>query len=142
MKYILSLFIVCVFALAGDAQIFRSGFMEDTVAASETIYLYPGDAATASFGTNFNEFGALQTVIVLDSLSGATAATVTLQYCFDAACNYTYDVSTTTMNGPTQQVIHNEDAEFIAKKFRVKVVVTAGVQSDRIRCWYNWKRKT
>lgn len=141
MRYILSFLIIASFALAGNAQYqFRSGFMEDTLTNAETAYLYPADAATAATAPNFRDFGALEVVIVSDSLSGATAGTATLQYCFDENCTYTYDAATLTINGAAQQVSRTEDTEFVPLKFRVKFVTT-GTQSTRERVYYTWKRK-
>lgn len=141
MKYILSLFILIAFALQSNAQVqYREGYMIDTLTNAETSYLYPGDAVSAASAGDFKEWGALELVIISDSLSGSTAGTVTLQYCYDDACTYTYDAATLTLNGATQQVSRTEDTEFNARKFRLKSVTT-GTQSTHIRVAYSWKRR-
>lgn len=141
MKYlILSLFAVLCFNLNAQVQ-YREGSGEDTLTNAETAYLYPGDAASAAAALDFKEYGTLELVIVTDSLSGATAGTATLQYCYDDACTVLYDAASLTINGATQQVSRTEDAEFSARKWRVKFVTT-GTQSTRARVYYTWKRKT
>jgi hypothetical protein len=114
--------------------------MIDTLTNAETAYLYPGDAASAALAADFKEGGALELVIISDSLSGATAGSAILQYCYDDACTYTYDATTLTLNGATQQVSRTEDTDFNARKFRVKFVTT-GTQSTHVRVAYVWKRK-
>ena len=141
MKYILSLFILCAVAFQSNAQVqYREGYMIDTLTNAETAYLYPGDALTAAIAGDFKEWGALELVIISDSLSGSTAGTAVLQYCYDDACTYTYDATTLTLNGAAQQVSRTEDTEFNARKFRIKMVTT-GTQSTYVRVAYTWKRK-
>jgi len=141
MRYILSLFILFAFAIQMSAQVqYREWAMVDTLTNAETAYLYPGDAATAAAAGDFKEAGALEVVIVSDSLSGSTAGTAILQYCYDDACTYTYDATTLTLNGATQQISRTEDADFNARKFRVKLTTT-GTQSTHVRVAYVWKRK-
>lgn len=108
---------------------------------AETAYLYPGDAASAAAAVDFKEFGTLEVVIVSDSLSGATAGTSVLQYCYDDACTVTYDAATLTLNGAAQQTSRTEDTEFSARKWRIKNT-GSGTMSNRIRVYYTWKRKT
>ena len=143
MKHILIILLaLALYVPSASAQVqIRSGFMEDTLTNAETAYLYPADAASALAAPSFREFGALEVVIVTDSLSGSTAGSAILQYCYDDACTYTYDAATLTVNGATQQVSRTEDAEFIPVKWRIKTTTT-GTQSTRERVWYTWKRKT
>ncbi len=140
MRYLI-LSILCAVGLNVSAQVqYREGFMIDTLTNAETAYLYPGDAASAAAAVDFKEGGALELVIVSDSLSGATAGSAILQYCYDDACTYTYDATTLTLNGATQQVSRTEDTDFNARKFRTKMVTT-GTQSTHVRVAYVWKRK-
>lgn len=141
MRYILSFLILCAFAFQSNAQVqYRQGFMRDTLTNAETAYLYPDDAATAAIASDCKEGGALELVIVSDSLSGSTAGTAILQYCYDDDCTYTYDATTLTLNGATQQVSRTEDTDFNARKFRIKMTTT-GTQSTYVRAYYVWKRK-
>lgn len=140
MRYLI-LFILCGVGLTASAQVrYSQGAMIDTLTNAETVYLYPNDAATAAAAPDFKDPGALELVIVSDSLSGSTAGTATLQYCYDDACTYTYDAATLTINGAAQQISRTEDTDFNARKFRVKFVTT-GTQSTHVRVAYNWKVK-
>jgi hypothetical protein len=140
-KYLISfLFLALCFSVKAQVQ-YREGTAEDTLTNAETAYLYPADAATAAAATDFKEYGTLEVVIVSDSLSGATAGTSVLQYCYDDACTVTYDAATLTLNGAAQQVSRTEDAEFSARKWRIKNT-GSGTMSNRIRVYYTWKRKT
>lgn len=129
----------CAFSLKAQVQ-YRESYMIDTLTNAETAYLYPGDAVSAALAGDFKEGGALELVIVSDSLSGSTAGTATLQYCYDDACTYTYDATSLTLNGAAQQISRTEDTDFNARKFRVKFVTT-GTQSTHVRVAYVWKRK-
>lgn len=141
MKQIFNVILLCLVALGVNAQTqYRQGFMRDTMTNADTSYLYPADAATAALATNFRELGVLAVTIVSDSLSGSTAGTATLQYCYDADCNYTYDAATLTLNGAATQVSRTEDTDFDALKFRIKII-TSGTSSTYVRSYYSWKRK-
>jgi hypothetical protein len=139
-KYlIVTLFLAFCFTAKAQVQ-YREGSGEDTLTNAETAYFYPGDAASAAAAIDFKEFGSLEVAIVTDSLSGATAGTATLQFCYDDACTVLYDAASLTINGATQQVSRTEDTDFTARKWRVKYVTT-GTQSTRARVYYTWKRK-
>lgn len=137
MKHILIALFILV-GLSVNAQKFTSGFMEDTLTNAETAYLYPADASTALTAPTFKAYGALQVTMVFDSLSGATAGTALLEGCYDDACNYTYTITSVTINGATQQVSTTEDAAFLPAKWRIKNTTT-GTQSTRCRVYYAWK---
>lgn len=142
MKHIFLSLILCAFAFVGNAQVqIRYGTMEDTLTNAETAYLYPNDVATAALSPLFKEFGALQVTLTVDSLSGSTAGTITIEGCYDASCASVATIATLTANGATQQVSTTEDSEFLFVKWRVKSVTT-GTQSTRLRVGYAWKRKT
>lgn len=140
MRYLISLlFLVVCFTANAQVQ-YREGYAIDTAVNATVSYLYPGGAASAAAAPDFKELGALEVVIVSDSLSGSTAGSFILQYCFDDACAYTYDAATLTINGATTQVSRTEDSEFTARKFRIKLA-GSGTQTTQAQLWYNWKRK-
>jgi hypothetical protein len=86
MKHIISIMILAACAFSLNAQVqYRESYMIDTLTNAETAYLYPGDAASAALAADFKEGGALELVIISDSLSGATAGSAILQYCYDDA---------------------------------------------------------
>ena len=142
MKYLVSFLFLMSLAVVSNAQVqIRYGTMEDTLTNAETAYLYPSDAASAALSPLFKEFGALQVTLTVDSLSGSTAGTITIEGCYDASCASVATIATLTANGATQQVSTTEDSEFAYVKWRVKSVTT-GTQSTRLRVGYAWKRKT
>jgi hypothetical protein len=139
-KYlILSLFAFVCFNLSAQVQ-YREGYAIDTFVNSTVEYIYPNDAASAGAAVDFKELGTLEVVIVTDSLSGSTAGTVTLQYCYDDACTYTYDAATLTVNGATQQVSRTEDTDFTPRKWRVKLA-GSGTQTTKCQVYHTFKRK-
>ncbi len=140
MKYLIA-FLFMVSAFVSNAQVqYREGASVDTFANATVEYAYPADAASAAAAPDFKEFGTLEVTIKTDSLSGSTAGAVTLQYCYDDACTYTYDAASVTINGATQQVLRTEDTEFTARKWRVKML-GIGTQTTRCEVSYVWKRK-
>lgn len=114
----------------------------DTLNASETVYYYPNDAATANAAKTF-PLGNLYIQIQSDSLSGATACVTDIQY----ACTDTPDTwvtqanGTLTSNGAASQTLIYEDASFGADKWRVRSVVTSGsAQATKISTGWSFKR--
>lgn len=141
-KILFSMIAICAFAFQADAQRqYQFTTAEDTVTNAETSYIYPADATTALTATSFREFGALDVTIKYDSLSGNPAGTAILQYCYDEACNKTFDAATISINGPTATSTRTTVSEFTPLKWRVKMTTT-GTQTSRIQVFAGWKRKT
>ncbi len=142
MKYILILSCLLGFAFSSDAQVqYRYGITAfDTSAASQTHYIYPGTNTIA--GTvKFKEAGDLEVLIVVDSLSGATAGTATLQYAYsDAAAPVWYDAATLVVNG-VQSTSRTQALNFTALKWRVRIVNSGATQSNKMYAYYTWKRR-
>lgn len=113
----------------------------DTSSASQTHYLYPlGGTSWATTGAIDYNAG-VEFLIETDSLSGATAGTLTIEVAYDDAGTYSYAVGTLTVNGATNQQLRLEDTDFLARKIRAKIVNTAGVQSTKIQGVLVVKRK-
>lgn len=132
------LFAVSAFGVSAQEDLY--GFRTDTLGASDTIYFYVGGTNTAAGATAIREYGALSVVLVSDSLSGATNGTALIQYCTDATGTNWYTQATlTAINGATQQSQITEDAVFLARKARVRVISPSGAQSTRLRMHYSFK---
>ena len=133
---------VCLaFSLTATAQNFDSGYMgPDTASASETVYLYPVGTSWATNRQDLKNLVALEVVVRTDSLSGATAGTATIEYCYDEDCTVVYTAATLTVNGPTAQYLRLQDTAFLARKFRVKLVNTSATQATKIQGVWSYKR--
>lgn len=119
------------------------GYITDTIGASDTVYFYLGGtiATTASSAPRITENGSLGMVIVSDSISGATGATVTIEYCPDLTGTEWYTYATLApLNGAAQQIqIATEDVIFLARKARMVVTAPGGAQATRLRFYYAFK---
>lgn len=113
----------------------------DTAAASETIYLYPlGGTSWATTGAIDYNAG-LEFLVETDSLSGATAGTLTIEVAYDDAGTYNYAAGTLTLNGAANQQLRLEDTDFLGRKIRAKLVNTGATQSNKIQGVLVVKRK-
>lgn len=131
--------ILMVLGFGANAQSIVTGYVTDTLANAETIYLYVGSTQSVTGAARLSEYGVLSTALVSDSLSGSTAVTATIEYAIDDAGSYWYTHATlTALNGATSQVQVTEDAVFAARKARIKLV-GAGTQSTRVRLYYCFK---
>ena len=141
MKSTLILFFLTI-ALSASAQFrFASGEVgPDTLNASETLYHYIGGTSWAT-ARQFEYPGEFVILVQSDSLSGATAATITVEYCLDDACTLTYTAGTLTANGAASQQLRVEDLNLIEQKIRVKGVATSGVQATKFQTTWAFKRR-
>lgn len=148
MKHILILAFCLISFVAVSQTQYRYGITAyDTSSASQTHYIYPGTNTIA--GTvKFKEAGDLEVLFQLDSLSGATAGTMTLQFAYsDIAAPRWYDVTTYTYgSGVAGATIiwssRTQALNFTALKWRIRVVNTSGTQSNKAWAEYTWKRRT
>lgn len=111
----------------------------DTLNASETIYQYP-NGTSVSTSRRFTALGALEILVRVDSLSGATGGTMTLQTCNDLNCDEWYDAGTLTINGSTTQYYRFEDTLFVPTRFRLKYVAPGGTQATKVKATYSFKK--
>jgi|GEM_PF-5010493 len=129
-------------ASAQTPQMYAGTMGPDTVNASETIYHYPGGTSFAT-ARRFRDLGALEVLVQLDSLSGATNVDVTVQYSYDILGTLWYDASTTSLNAGSNTLgrfVRLEDADLTATWARIKAVGT-GVQATRFRSSYAFKKR-
>ncbi len=142
MKY-LSILLFALFALNANAQ-YKYEFQyetPDTSSASQTHYIYPSGTSGAT-ETGFMRNGSLAIAIAADSLSGATAGTVTLEFACDEAASFWVPYATTlTANGPNQCSLYYDDNDFSFYKWRVKIVNTSATQSNKLRVAWAFKAK-
>ena len=140
MKQIFLSLLFAVFAFGANAQEDLYGYRTDTLGASDTVYFYVGGTNTASGAAAIREYGALSIVLVSDSISGSTNGTPIIQYCTDATgTNWYTQASLTAINGAAQQSQITEDAVFLARKARVRVISPSGAQATRLRMHYSFK---
>lgn len=137
--------ILCTFiAFNATAQFGKSEFRlsaPDTSSASQTHYIYVG-GTTAGTATLFTDLVQLNIIVKTDSLSGATAGTVTVEVCNDPDGSIWYPTSSTlTVNGATSQYLNFEDTDFNNSKARVKIVNTSATQSNKMQIAWATKRK-
>lgn len=142
-----NLFIVLCTLIAFNvsAQIGRNGEFRsqtpNTSSASQTHYIYVG-GTTAGNALLFTDLVELNVIIKTDSLSGATAGTVTVEVCNDGDGTTWYPTSSTlTVNGAASQYLNFEDTDFNNSKCRVKIVNTSATQSNRMLVTWAAKRK-
>lgn len=139
-----SIFVILsfLFALNLNAQ-FRSEFSElqiDTIGASDTIYHYVGGTSWAT-ARSFIYPSELVVLVQTDSLSGATGATILVQYCIDDDCSVLYNAGTLTVNGAASQQLRVEDLNFIEQKARVRCISPSGTQATKIQTVWAVKRR-
>lgn len=137
----ISIFCIASFTVNGQRATFGASD-PDTLNASETIYQYIGDTSTVWASALEIEYPAELVILVQsDSLSGATAATITVEYCLDNDCTLTYTAGTLTANGAASQQLRVEDLNFVEQKIRVKGVATSGTQETKFQTAWAIKRR-
>lgn len=139
MKKVIFVLSFIAFAFTAKSQEYLTGYVTDTLANAETIYLYVGGTQTAAGASKITEYGVLNLVLVSDSLSGSTNVAASIEYSVDAlGTNWYTAASLSTLNGAASQTQITEDAVFAARKARIKLVGT-GTQSTRVRLHYCFK---
>ena len=149
MKKFLFLFSFVAILMASTVQVNAqyTGYLLDTLKSSssiDTVILYPGGttsrgATTATLSKAFTVPGDLSVIIHTDSLSGATNATLYVEFANANTPNIWYRASTTTLNGAAVQQIHVEDNDFTSRKWRIWAVTASGTQNTRIKAEWNFK---
>lgn len=150
MKKILLFAMLFVGFVSAQAQ--NSGFMFDTlesVSGIDTVYLYPGgDAGVGDDSTTtvtesklFQPGGILTVFCETDSLSGATGATMVLQFGHTSDPTIWYDKTTTTLNGAAVQEVLTSDTSFGFNRWRIRVIGASSTQKTRIRCSWAYSPK-
>ncbi len=161
MKHLLFL-LFALFAIGGLQAQTRGSMGADTLTvagAVDTIYLYVLDVDLAD-AKDLTRFDELEAYIRLDSLSGSTNATLTMEYTYadspteigaewftaapassyfkTAATTPTATASTTansfTVNGTSSSLVWR-DSDFTAGYARARLVVANSTQSIRMRGW-------
>jgi hypothetical protein len=144
-RYLISFLFLLAFAVSNaQVQVRYGATAADTSSASQTHYIYPGTNTIA--GTiKFKEAGDLETFVKVDSLSGATAGTVQLQFAYtDEAAPTWYDVGTALTigsGGTVQWTQRTQTLNFTGLKWRYKIVNSGATQSNRMIAYYTWKRR-
>ncbi len=154
MKKIFFLLTFCLsFALSFQAIGQYDGYLNDTISSSssiDTLYLYFGGstetgAASAALSKSFGIEGSMNIICHTDSLSGATDATLYVQYANRSVPTLWHTASSTYLNGSATQSINVDDPEFTADKCRLMVITGtvsgAGTQAIRIQSEWTFKRK-
>jgi len=139
------IFIFCIvlFALNANAQFKQEFQLEtpDTSSASQTHYVYPTGTSGAT-ETGYGDNGSLAIVIKTDSLSGATAGTVSIEFAADDAGTIWVPWTTTlTVNGAASQYLTYDDDNFSYYKWRAKIVNTGATQSNKMQVAWAYKRR-
>lgn len=131
------------------------GQMWDTVSTStsiDTVYMYPGTGthgALFAASKTFTGRGGLANYIVVDSLTGATAVQIKLQYSNRTTPTKWYDKATYTLNAPVggwPYKVLTHDTEFPFVRWRYEMISlasngTAGNSTQKTRLWDVWSWK-
>ena len=139
MKYVF-LSILLAISLSASAQTTTGYLGPDTITAGQSATLYPVGTSWATNLQDLDKVVGLEVVVQVDSLSGATAGTAYVQYCYDDDCTITYNAATGTVNGVTT-TLRTEDEIFNARKWRVVVTNTGATQSNKVQVVYSIKRR-
>ncbi len=110
-----------VFNMAAQPLVY-SGYPSVTNDTIETNYIYP---LTESGDTIiFARLSVTQVTMTADSLSGATAGTMVLQYSETASGNQWNDIATLTANGPTRTKSTTLTNPMVCRRIRGKCTST------------------
>jgi hypothetical protein len=134
MKFRLLFLLLCL----SVASAFGQGARFRTFASTEV--LTNQDTAIYDITTGDFKWAATYGISVLtDSLTGANAGTVYLEYCDDPTGTYwVRDATSLTMDGAAQQTIR-WSGTLTARRLRVYFVTPSGSRTTRIRCYASIK---
>jgi len=151
MKHIFSILFMALACLSVNAQKGMNGVMTsaaglatDTIITSsstDTVYLFPDGTSNVTAYKFRNPYGGeLTTYLRTDSLSGSTAATAYLEYCYDAGCSVPVRVDTLVLNGATAQTDNYTDNNFKALYFRYTFIAASSTQTTKVQAGYGYRK--
>jgi hypothetical protein len=146
-RVLFSLIAICAFAfttsVTAQAPLLAAGEIgPDTLNNAETIYHYFGGTSFAT-ARRLKDLGSLEAVGRLDSLTGTTNATATLQYAYDLAGTIWYDAASTSLNAGSNTLgrfARTEDTELTATWARMKYEST-GTQTSKVQTVWAFKKR-